>query len=197
MPQARHGPSRTSQNVRSPAWASIGRTTSDTIHRFSGLQRSSLRGDASKHAMNSDGSPRWTSTAWSSGWSARVRWPGIETGRRHRCCRIAGTHVVEHLLDIGRPVEAWVHRKPERDPGCRYRVIDIRDRCLRRGVGRSTAIGVIHLAAITSLREAVAAPEYARQVNVHGTHNMLAPLSRVPAVFSSTCHVYGSRPAPA
>ena len=106
----------------------------------------------------------------------------------------AGTHVVEHLLDIGRPVEAWVHRKPERDPGCRYRVIDIRDAgACAEALAEAQPSGVIHLAAITSPREAAAAPERARQVNVHGTHNMLAPLAAdVPAVFSSTCHVYGA-----
>jgi nucleoside-diphosphate-sugar epimerase len=107
----------------------------------------------------------------------------------------AGQHVVRHLLAQGRPCEAWVHREPL-PPGLapdHVRSVDIRDAAAcARAIRSARPGGLIHLAAVTSLREAARSPEVARAVNIEGTRNVLGPLPEsVPAVFASTCHVYG------
>lgn len=104
----------------------------------------------------------------------------------------AGRHVVRHLLDAGRRVEAWVHRAPSSDLRCPHRVLDIRDaRACADALAAADPSGLIHLAAVTSVADAAARPGYAHAVNVVGTHNVLGPLRPgIPAVLASTCHVY-------
>lgn len=107
----------------------------------------------------------------------------------------AGRHLVARLLALGRPVEAWVHRPvPEGSLGCTARVIDIRDAdACARALGERPPAGLIHLAAVTAVGDAERDPEHARAVNVQGTRNVLGPLAaHTPAVFASTCHVYGA-----
>jgi len=104
----------------------------------------------------------------------------------------AGRWLCRDLAANGYRVTAWGRRGASVE-GATSRRVDIRDPGACRDALDSDPPDVLfHLAAVTHVGDAARDPDVAWRTNVDGTRNVLAPLpDTTPAVFASTCHVYG------
>lgn len=106
----------------------------------------------------------------------------------------AGRYLCRELLAGGYEVEAWVRGAPRGLPPVHEVVpLDLRDHAAVRARLRARPPGgLVHLAALTHLGDCAAEPALAQAVNVGATEALFEALpDGLPAVFSSTCHVYG------
>jgi len=90
------------------------------------------------------------------------------------------------MVEHGHDVIAWTRRTADlRSPAA------VRDKL----VGGGALDGVVHLAAVATVRESWAEPLRYFDTNAGGTSNLLAALAgrQVPVVFASTAAVYGSK----
>jgi GDP-4-dehydro-6-deoxy-D-mannose reductase len=95
----------------------------------------------------------------------------------------AGSHLIDHLLEVEPAVAAWSHRggpgpDPAREPGNASRVqwcaVDLMDRlAVARALADLRPSAIYHCAGIAHVGESWSEPERALRVNVLGTHHLL------------------------
>lgn len=108
-----------------------------------------------------------------------------------------GRAVTSSLLDAGNEVVAMTTQKNRSQPsnGVKFVVADLRD-CEQLSLAVDGVDAVVHLAALTRVRESFDMPDQYAMVNAVGTQNLLAAVAgtkrAMPFVHASTAAVYGA-----